>query len=77
MRSQVMLEFDTKEEATTFAEKNEIPYQVFEPAGSKGPRTGLFGQFPLRQKNPLEPLAPASAISPIRPRSSMDRATAF
>ena len=32
MRSQVVMEFDTKEEAIAFAEKNEIPYQVFEPA---------------------------------------------
>ena len=31
MRSQVILEFDTSREAIDFAEKHEIPYQVFEP----------------------------------------------
>jgi hypothetical protein len=31
MRQQVTLEFDTCEEAVAYAEKNAIPYQVFEP----------------------------------------------
>ena len=31
MRSQVTLEFDSKEEAIAFADKNELPYQVFDP----------------------------------------------
>ncbi|MBS0471589.1 MAG: ETC complex I subunit [Proteobacteria bacterium] len=31
MRQQVSLEFDTKEEAVGYAEKNGIPFQVFEP----------------------------------------------
>ena len=31
MRSQVRLEFDTKEEAIQYAERNGIAYQVFEP----------------------------------------------
>lgn len=31
MRSQILLEFDTREEAIAYAEKNQIPYQVFEP----------------------------------------------
>ena len=32
MRQQVLLEFDTREEAVAYAEKHAIPYQVFEPA---------------------------------------------
>ncbi len=35
MRSQIVMEFDTREEAVAFADKHEIPYQVFEPAASK------------------------------------------
>jgi hypothetical protein len=31
MRSQIALEFDTRDEAVAFAEKHEIPYQVFDP----------------------------------------------
>jgi hypothetical protein len=31
MLSQVVLEFDTKEEAVAYAESQAIPYQVFEP----------------------------------------------
>src|SRR5262245_24142241 len=31
MRSQVSLEFDSLEEAVAYAQKNAIPYQVFEP----------------------------------------------
>jgi len=31
MRQQVELEFDSREEAVAYAEKNAIPYQVFEP----------------------------------------------
>ena len=31
MRSQILLEFDTKDEAVAYAEKNAIPYQIFEP----------------------------------------------
>ena len=40
MRSQILLEFDTQEEAVTYAEKNGIPYQVFEPHPPKvGPKS--------------------------------------
>lgn len=35
MRSQVLLEFDTKEEAVAFANGHAIPYQVFEPPPAK------------------------------------------
>ena len=31
MRQQVQMEFDTSEEAVAYAEKNAIPYQLFEP----------------------------------------------
>jgi hypothetical protein len=31
MRQQVSLDFDSKEEAVAYAEKNRIPFQVFEP----------------------------------------------
>ena len=31
MRQQLALEFDTSEEAVAYAEKHNIPYQVFEP----------------------------------------------
>jgi hypothetical protein len=31
MRSQIVLEFDTKEEAVAYARRHEIPSQVFEP----------------------------------------------
>jgi hypothetical protein len=31
MRRQVRIEFDSKEEAIAYAERNTIPYQVFEP----------------------------------------------
>lgn len=40
MRSQVLLEFDTKDEAVNYAERNAIPYQVFEePAARVRPRS--------------------------------------
>jgi hypothetical protein len=31
MRQQVQLEFETKDEAVAYAEKHEIPYDIFEP----------------------------------------------
>jgi hypothetical protein len=31
MRSQIQIEFDTREEAVAYAERHSIPYQVFEP----------------------------------------------
>jgi hypothetical protein len=31
MRSQIVLEFDSRDEAIAYATKHEIPYQVFEP----------------------------------------------
>ena len=35
MRSQIVLEFGTREEAVAYAAKHEIPYQVFEPHPAK------------------------------------------
>jgi hypothetical protein len=31
MRSQIQIEFDTREEAVAYAERHSIPYQVYEP----------------------------------------------
>jgi hypothetical protein len=40
MRSQIVLEFDTKGEAIAYADKHEIPYQLFEPHAPKiGPKS--------------------------------------
>jgi hypothetical protein len=40
MRSQIVLEFDSKDEAVAYASKHEIPYQVFEPHPTKaGPKS--------------------------------------
>jgi hypothetical protein len=35
MRSQIVLEFRSKDEAVAYAAKHEIPYQVFEPHPAK------------------------------------------
>ncbi|HTT85597.1 MAG TPA: ETC complex I subunit [Rhizomicrobium sp.] len=35
VRSQILLEFDSKDEAVAYAAKHEIPYQVFEPHAPK------------------------------------------
>ena len=43
MRSQVRLEFDTKEEAIAYAARNGIPYQVSEP---KEPACGRRSPIP-------------------------------
>jgi hypothetical protein len=40
MRSQIVLEFDTKDEAIAYADKHGIPYQLFEPHAPKiGPKS--------------------------------------
>jgi hypothetical protein len=43
MRQQLQIEFDTQEEAVAYAEKNSIPYQVFEPHTAK-PRPKSYGE---------------------------------
>ena len=48
MRSQIRLEFDTKEEAIAYAERNGIPYQVSEPKDRVAAGDRLFRQFPPR-----------------------------
>ncbi len=56
MRSQVSLEFDTLDEAIAYAQKNGIPYQVFEPHKPVAKAESLFGQFPLRPEDSLDAL---------------------
>ena len=43
MRAQIELEFDTAEEAVAYAEKHEIPFQVFEPHSVK-PRAKSYAE---------------------------------
>ena len=45
MRSQLLLEFDSRDEAVAYAEKHEIPYQVFEPAPRKMIRKSYADNF--------------------------------
>lgn len=52
MRSQVLLEFDTKEEAIAYAEKHEIPYQVFEPAAAAVRARSYSDNFRFDRKIP-------------------------
>ena len=52
MRSQVVMEFDTQEEAVAFAEKNAIPYQVFEPPETKLRSRSYSDNFRFDRKVP-------------------------
>jgi hypothetical protein len=52
MRSQVLLEFDTKDEAVAYAERHEIPYQVFEPAPSNARPKSYSDNFRFDRKIP-------------------------
>ena len=52
MRSQVILEFDAKDEALAYAEKHEIPYQVFEPPVSKVRPRSYSDNFRFDRKIP-------------------------
>ena len=45
MRSQIRLEFDTQEEAIAYAERNGIPYQVFEPKERVQPAIAYSDNF--------------------------------
>jgi hypothetical protein len=45
MRAEVQLEFDTKEEAIAYAEREGIAYQVFEPAPRKMIRKSYADNF--------------------------------
>jgi hypothetical protein len=52
MRSQVVMEFDTQEQAVAFAEKNRIPYQVFEPPAAKARSRSYSDNFRFDRKIP-------------------------
>lgn len=52
MRSQILLEFDTQEEAVTYAEKHGIPHQVFEPHAPKVRPKSYSDNFRFDRKVP-------------------------
>jgi hypothetical protein len=52
MRQQVSLEFDTQEEAVFYAEKNCIPYQVFEPHRPAAKSKSYSDNFRADRKEP-------------------------
>ena len=74
MRAQVTLEFDTKEEAIAFAEREGLPYKVFEPEPRRMIRKILRRQLQVRPHRPLDALtdptvAAVTYSSPRRSRS--------
>jgi hypothetical protein len=52
MLSQMQLEFDTRDEAVAYAEKHEIPYQVFEPHTLKPRPKSYSDNFKFDRKIP-------------------------
>jgi hypothetical protein len=52
MRSQILLEFDTHEEAVAYAGQHQIPYQVFEPHVSKVRPKSYSDNFRFDRKIP-------------------------
>ena len=52
MRQQVALEFETREEAVAYAEKHEIPHQVFEPHTLKPRPKSYSDNFRFDRKTP-------------------------
>jgi hypothetical protein len=52
MRQQVQLEFDTAEEAIAYADKNAIPYQLFEPHTPKPRPKSYADNFRFDRKVP-------------------------
>ena len=52
MRSQVIMEFDTQDEAVAFAEKNGIPYQVFTPPAAQQRSRSYSDNFRFDRKIP-------------------------
>lgn len=52
MRSQVSLEFDNLEEAVAYAQKNGIPYQVFEPHKASAKAKAYSDNFRYGRKVP-------------------------
>jgi hypothetical protein len=51
-QTQVQLEFDTKEEATAYADKHGIPYQLFEPHAVKQAPKSYADNFRYDRKIP-------------------------
>ena len=45
MKSQIRLEFSTREEAVAYAERNGIPYRLFEPTPRKPVRKAYADNF--------------------------------
>jgi len=52
MRQQVVLEFDSSEEAVSYAEGNGIPYQVFEPHRPAPKAKSYSDNFRVDRKEP-------------------------
>jgi hypothetical protein len=52
MRQQLALEFDTVEEAVAYAQKNAIPYQVFEPHAPRPRPKSYADNFKFDRKIP-------------------------
>ena len=52
MRQQVQLEFETSEEAVAYAQKNAIPYQVFEPLRPAAKAKSYADNFRFDRKIP-------------------------
>lgn len=52
MRSQIVLEFYSKDEAVAYATKHEIPYQVFEPHPHKIRPKSYSDNFQFHRKIP-------------------------
>jgi len=52
MRQQLALEFDTADEAVAYAQKNAIPYQVFEPHRPKPRPKSYADNFKFDRKIP-------------------------
>lgn len=52
MRQQIVLDFDTKEEAVAYAEKHGIPFQIFEPHRPKPIPKAYSDNFRFDRKVP-------------------------
>ena len=52
MRQQIALEFDSVEEAVAYAQKNAIPYQVFEPHPPRPRPKSYADNFKFDRKEP-------------------------
>ena len=62
MKSQLRLQFATKEEAVAYAERHGIPYQVQEAKPRAAPRHVLRRQFRFQPPRRLDPLADPQPI---------------